>query len=300
MKRHLPDYARLTACGFAMGASDIVPGVSGGTIALLLGIYEELIHSIKAVGHREFRTALLKGKILDAWNEVNGNFLVAVGLGVGLAVLSLSQLLSYLIEKHPVQLWSFFFGLVIASAWVVSKVISKWTIPLFFLCIASAVGAYHMVHMVPMQTPETWWFLMLAGSIVICAMILPGVSGSFLLVLLGKYKFILDAVNNRDIVSLAIFMVGAAVGIVLFAQLLSWLLKKFRPQTIAVLTGLMIGSLRKIWPWKEGVADGHAVLDNVLPPLTETGSLSPEAVGAFALMLVGFGIVSMVGNKKEM
>jgi len=235
-----------------MGAADIVPGVSGGTMAFILGIYEELIDSIHAVGRKTFWSSLVRGKVFAAYRAVNGNFLVAVGAGIALAILTLSHGLEFMLHEYPLVIWSFFFGLVLASAVVVAKRITIWKTSLPIAIIIGALVGYSIVGLVPVQTPDTPWFLVFSGAIAICAMILPGISGSFLLVLLGKYGFVLRAVNKRDVVSIGYVGLGAAVGIVIFSQFLSWLLHRYYDLTIAFLTGLMVGSLRKIWPWKMG------------------------------------------------
>ncbi|MEJ2747825.1 MAG: DUF368 domain-containing protein [Anaerolineae bacterium] len=305
-QRTLTDHIGLTLRGMAMGASDIVPGVSGGTMALILGIYEELIDSIRMIGQPEFFRAVLKFRIKDALAILNWEFMLAVSLGIGLAILTLSHLLEQLLVNQPVYLWSFFFGLVLASVLVVSKRIKQWTLPLVSVLIVGAVVSFVMVGLVPARTPETWWFLFLSGALAICAMILPGVSGAFILVLLGKYEYVLSAVNDRDIFTLALVAAGAVVGLVTFAQILSWLFKKYHDGTVALLIGLMMGSLRKVWPWKKDEAwlihaDGSYVLDgfgerivtqqaDVLPSLANSADLT-EFVIAVGLSVIGFSII---------
>lgn len=307
--RTLRDYAGLTLRGMAMGASDIVPGVSGGTMAFILGIYEELIDSIRAVGRPPFLRALFRLRIKEIFQIINWQFLVAVALGILLAILTLSRGLEWLLINQPVLLWSFFFGLVLASVFTVSKRIPRWTPPLWAALIAAAVGAYVLVGLVPTQTPETWWFLILSGALAICAMILPGISGAFILVLLGKYQYVLAAVNNRDILTLLFVIIGAVIGLVSFAQILGWLFKHYHNFTVAALTGLMVGSLRKVWPWKLDTAwlldsAGARVLDshgefiviqqqNVLPNLG-SGAAVGQVVAAIALALLGFGLILLL------
>lgn len=285
--------------GICMGAADVVPGVSGGTMAFILGIYEELVESIRAVGRPPFLKALVGFRLAEALEIVNWRFLLAVGAGILTAVLSLAKVLSWLLVHQPVLLWSFFFGLVLASVVVVSRRVGRWTAPLVAAFVAGTVGAYVLVGLVPVQTPEAGWFLFLSGAVAICAMILPGISGSFILVLLGKYQFILNAVNERDLVTLGWFLAGIAVGIVTFAQVLGWFFKRHHDLTVALLTGLMLGSLKKVWPWKvtlEFVEGRHgkqipAVQENVLPALEVAGSLNWDIVAALTLALVGFGLV---------
>lgn len=280
--------------GMCMGAADVVPGVSGGTMAFILGIYETLVESIRRVGRPPFWRALLGGRVAEALSIIELRFLVALGAGIVAAVLSLARLLSWLLRNHPVLLWSFFFGLILASVVVVSRRIRRWTPGLVAALVAGALGAFWLVGLVPAETPTAGWFVFLSGAVAITAMILPGISGSFILVLLGKYQYILEAVNGRDLGTLAWFLAGIAVGIVSFAQLLGWLFRRHHDATVAVLTGFMLGSLRKVWPWKVDVltrVDRHGELvpvvqDNVLPP-----TLGGEELAALGLALVGLGVV---------
>ncbi len=248
-RREWKDYVGLAARGFAMGAADIVPGVSGGTMALILGIYEELIGSIKALMNREAIALALRLKFKQALALLPWQFLAAVATGLFLAVFSLSFILKWVLDHYPSLLWGFFFGLVLASVWVVRKQVKVWNVGNAVGVLAGAAFAFVVVGLVPAQTPDVWWFWFLSGVAAICAMILPGLSGSFVLVLLGKYDQLLAAVTRFQIGILLLVIAGAGVGIVSFAQLLHWLLKKAHDITIAVLMGLMIGALRKLWPW---------------------------------------------------
>ncbi len=298
-KRSPLEIALLALRGFAMGASDVVPGVSGGTMAIILGIYEELIDSIRSVASYDFIRAVLNLRIREAFERINGTFLVAVGGGILLAVLTLARALEWLLESHPVLLWSFFFGLVVASILVVGRRIERWAVGLGIVMIAAAVGVYWLVGLVPAQTPETWWFVFLSGTLAICAMILPGISGAFILVLLGKYEYILAAVNSMDILTISLVMAGAVLGLLTFAQLIGWLFKRYHDGTVALLVGLMIGSLRKLWPWKVDLAfvlDSHGrqlpvYQRNILPDLISGGSINPEVIFAVVLALLGLGLV---------
>ena len=292
-------YFGLYLRGICMGAADVVPGVSGGTMAFILGIYEELVESIRAVGQRRFLGALFGLRLREALEVLNWRFLVVVGAGILTAVLSLARLLAWLLTHQPVLLWSFFFGLVLASVVLVARRIAHWTPALAAALVLGTLGAYVLVGLVPVQTPEEGWFLFLSGAIAICAMILPGISGSFILVLLGKYEFILAAVNERDVVTLAWFVAGIAVGIVTFAQILGWFFKRHHDLTVALLIGLMLGSLRKVWPWKltlEFIEGRHGkqipvVQQNVLPSWEVAGSLNGEILMALGLAVLGFGLV---------
>lgn len=242
--------------GACMGAADVIPGVSGGTIAFIMGIYGELLNSIKSINGEAFRL-FFSGKFVAFWKHINGTFLASLFAGILISVFSLARLMKYLLEFHPIQLWSFFFGLILASAVYILKGLDKWSIQnIISLLVGVATGAFICLAS-PGQTPDELWFIFLSGAIAICAMILPGISGSFILLLLGKYAFVMTAVSELNIPVLIVFAAGCAVGIVGFSHFLSWLLKKFYMLTIALLSGFMLGSLLKVWPWKiPGAADG--------------------------------------------
>ena len=294
--------------GLAMGAADIVPGVSGGTMAFIFGIYEELINSIKTIGQREFIDAALHLRLREALSMINWTFLIPLGLGVLVAIFSLAGALEYFLTHQPVYLWSFFFGLIIASVIVIGGRIQQWNWGIIGAVILGAVGTYWLVSLVPAQTPDTWWFYMLTGALASAAMILPGISGAYILVMLGKYQSVLGAVNQRDFLTLALIAAGAAIGLVTFAQILSWLFKRYHDYTVAVLIGLLLGSLRKVWPWKVDVnwlvdENGRFVLEhgerivieqlNVMPDLsTTTGVL--EVLTALTLAALGMGAVLLI------
>lgn len=259
--------------GCAMGAADVVPGVSGGTIAFITGIYEELINSIKSIDLKALKL-LLTFKLAEFWKKINGTFLLSVVGGIAISIFSLAKLMTWLLVNHPIYIWSFFFGLIIISSVLVAKEIKKWDIFTIISLLAGAAAAYTITVMSPASTPNTWWFIILSGAIAICAMILPGISGAFILLLLGKYTYILTAVSNLDVGTILLFVVGAAAGIISFSHLLSWLLKNYHTLTVALLTGFMVGSLNKVWPWKhtlETYIDTHGV-EQVL---VET-NVSPE------------------------
>ncbi len=262
-RRSLPGYLNLVLSGFLVGSGNVVPGVSGGTMAFILGIYEELIESLRMAGQPEFFRAALGLHFKQAWRLINGNFLFALMIGVLAAVVTLVPGLEWMLANQPVIIWSFFFGLVLGSVVLIAAGIKRWTLALAAGLLLGAAAAWLIVGLVPVQTPETWWFLMLSGGLAICAMILPGISGSFLLVMLGKYEFFVKVVNDREIMPILWAGIGAVVGLISFAQLLSWLFKRYPNITVAVLTGLMLGSLRKIWPWKltlETYIDRHGEL----------------------------------------
>ncbi len=294
--RTLGDYIGLAARGFAMGASNIVPGVSGGTMALILGIYEELIASIKGVLNREAIKLFLRLKIKQALDLLPWKFLSAVACGIFLATFSMSYFLEWVLVHYPALLWAFFFGLVAASILTISKRVEQWGLAAVLGVAAGAIGAYLVVGLVPAETPDTWWFWFLSGMIAICAMVLPGISGSFILVLLGKYQDLLAAVTNQDFLTLFFVVAGAGIGIVTFAQILTWLFKRYHDVTVAVLTGMLLGSLRKIWPWKETVAtmlDRHG--EQI--PLRQVNVLPSAWTWEIAaiLLLAAIGFVLIVG-----
>jgi len=279
-----------------MGAADVVPGVSGGTMAFILGIYEELLASIRSFD-LEFLKLLFRFKFSEAFNRTSWRFLIALILGIFLAIFSLAKLLSWLLVNHPVLIWSFFMGLILASVYTVGRHLQKWTLLLFGWMLLGAVGSYFFVGLVPVNTPDSPWFVFMSGAIAICAMILPGISGSFILVLLGKYAYLLEAVNRRDFFTLILAAAGAGLGLITFIRFLNWLLKKYRDPTLAVLTGLMLGALRKVWPWKrtlESVTDHHGdvmVISqvNTLPPNWDL-----EVTLALGLMILGFIVVFLL------
>lgn len=291
MERKLKDYVVLMLKGMGMGAADVVPGVSGGTIAFIVGIYDELINSIKSINLESLKL-FFTGKWGAFWKKINGNFLFFLLAGIGISVFSLAKLITWLLVDHPILVWSFFFGLVLASTWFVSKDIKEWkSWKTWIAFVVGVVVAFYITVATPAETPSNLLFIFVCGAIAICAMILPGISGSFILVLLGKYFFIMDAVKTLDVVVMVVFAAGACIGITSFSRILSYALAHFRNITLAVLTGFMLGSLNKVWPWKEVVetfVDSHGevkplVEHNILP-----NAYVPEAV---VLMVVGFFLV---------
>jgi putative membrane protein len=298
-KRTIRQYIGLVLRGFCMGAADVVPGVSGGTMAFVLGIYEELLQSIRTIGQPAFLKLLFGLRLREVLQAVNWQFLLALGAGIFLAIFSLARGIEWLLVNQPVLLWSFFFGLVLASVVAVSQRIPRWTPALWLALAAGAAGAYVIVGLVPVQTPNDWWFLFISGALAICAMILPGISGSFILVLLGKYQYVLSAVNQRDFATLFFVAAGCGVGIVTFAQVLSWLFRRYHDLTVAVLIGLMLGSLRKVWPWKvdiEWILDRHGdkiptIQHNVVPPFTVDGAFNMEIALGAIVAVAGFALV---------
>lgn len=270
LKNMLKKYLLVLLKGMGMGAADVVPGVSGGTIAFITGIYEELIHSIRSIDLKAIKL-FFTGKWKSFWIHVNGNFLLSVFIGIFISVVSLARLLEYLLHEYPVHIWSFFFGLILVSSYVVARKIKHWDYPIMVALVVGIGAAFYVTSVTPAQTPDDAWFVILSGALGSCAMILPGISGSFILLLLGKYEFALEAVNNVDIGNLLLLGAGALVGIISFAKLLSWLFKKYHNATIAVLAGFMIGSLNKIWPWKETIET--VIINDEVKPLVEKNIL---------------------------
>ena len=300
-------YLVLALKGMGMGAADVVPGVSGGTIAFITGIYEELINSIKSINHKTLKL-LFTGKLAAFWKAVNANFLLALVIGIGISVVSLAKILKYILENHPELIWSFFFGLIVASAIYVAKQIKTWNVSTVISLVAGVAVAYWITEISPAETTNAYWFIFVSGAIAICAMILPGISGSFILLLLGKYESIIGAISDFKLLVLGVFLSGAAVGIISFSNVLSWLLKKFHNQTIAVLAGFMVGSLNKVWPWKntlESITDRHGELkpilqENVLPHTYEGDS---HLLSAILLAIAGFVLIFVIERlaiKKEL
>ena len=292
-------YIVLALKGCAMGMADVVPGVSGGTIAFISGIYEELLDSIRSVDATALRL-LLRFRLAEFWRHINGRFLLPVLLGIAVAIFSLARLMTYLLTNHPIAIWSFFFGLIVASALRVARQIGRWDWRTVLAFAVGAAAAWWITVATPAETPDDWWFVMLSGAIAICAMILPGISGAFILLLLGKYQYIMHAVGEFDIPVIAVFVIGAAAGIISFSHLLSWLLKHWHDVTVAVLMGFMVGSLNKVWPWKETVEtylDSHGVAqplvqNNIAPGTFEQLTGQPSLlVQAILLGIVGFLVI---------
>ena len=288
MKRTINDYGLLLLKGIAMGAADVVPGVSGGTVAFIVGIYEELINSIKSINPTNLKL-LFTFRIAAFWKAINANFLLALVSGIGISIFSLAKLITYLLENQPVLVWSFFFGVVLSSTYFVAKTITQWDWKTYLFFIIGTVGAYFITVATPTETPSNLFFIFLCGAIAICAMILPGISGSFILVLLGKYFYIMNAVKSLNILIMFVFVCGAFIGITSFSNVLSFLLRKYHNTTIATLAGFMLGSLNKVWPWKETIetfTDSHGTIK----PLVEENIL-PNSHLWEGLGLIVFGIV---------
>lgn len=296
MKKHFLLYAK----GMAMGAADVVPGVSGGTIAFISGIYDELLRSIASIP--EALVLLLRGKLKDAWQMANATFLLVLFGGILTSIVTLARVITYLLEHHPVPVWSFFFGLILVSCYLVGREIRRWNWSRALSFLLGMAFAYWITVAAPVQWGSDLPTLFLAGAIAICAMILPGVSGSFILLLLGLYSVVLGAVKALDFAVLGVFAAGCLVGLLSFARLLSWLLARWRDLSLAFLTGLMLGSLNKVWPWKETLswridskgAQVPLLQNNLLPGhFAEVSGQDPQLL--LAVLLAAGGIALVLG-----
>lgn len=291
--------------GILMGAADIVPGVSGGTMAFITGIYDDLLGAIRAVD-LEFARRVLKLDIRGAWEHINGGFLLALLLGIVTAVATLAQLLSWVLEHHPVPLWAFFFGLILASSLVLLKQVPAWNMGRL-VCLAAGIAVAVTIALAPMVNLDFGLpGVFLAGFLAICAMILPGISGSFILVLIGMYGPTLLAVKSLDLAYLAVLATGAVFGLMVFSRLLHWLLKRFHEATMALLTGFLFGSLLVVWPWKRVLAWVESSSGGLKPAqqvpvlpdsfLVQTGT-DPQTLLCMALMVFGFCLVWLVERR---
>lgn len=284
--------------GFGMGAANVVPGVSGGTIALLTGIYSDIVGALNAVTEKETWKSLLHGRFREFWRLIKGDFLVALLVGVLLSVFSLAKLVTWCLTYYPILTWAFFFGLILASAVVMVRGVKDFRgADLIPSVIGLALGLV-ICTMSPTKTTDDIWFIFLCGAISICAMILPGISGSFILLVMGKYHYIMQAITDLNWPVIIMFGVGCVVGILAFAKLLHWLLARWERQTMLVLLGFVFGSLVRVWPWYDGEAVAAA-------QLLRTGSVSPldlQIPGAVIWCAVGIAAVvlfELLGSRKK-
>ena len=282
--------------GFAMGAANVIPGVSGGTIALLTGIFNELIEALNAIMSVSTWKLLIKGQFKEFWETIHGTFLLWLAIGVIISVFSLAKLMEYVLAHHPVQTWAFFFGLIVVSAVFMLSDIKGWKgKEVAWLVLGIALGAFICL-LSPTETTSDMWFIAVCGAIAICTMILPGISGSFILVLLGKYEYIMKAVSDLNIPVLLVFAIGCVIGIVAFSKFLHWLIGKYEKQTLLVLIGFTIGALVKVWPWADKAAYETANVLNGQPV---------EALhigGAVLWAMIGAGLVlalELLTRKKD-
>lgn len=285
---NLKKYLMVGLKGACMGAADVIPGVSGGTIAFIMGIYDEFVGSIASINAEAVRL-LLKGQFKAFWKHINGTFLVSLIAGIGLSVILLAGLMQTLLTVYPIQTWAFFFGLIVASSIFILRGISGWKPRDILMVVLGGVMGVTVCTLSPTQTPDALWFIFLSGAIAICAMILPGISGSFILLILGKYQYIMGTISGLvagenfggNLLILCVFLVGAAVGILGFSKLLHWLLARWNKETLLVLAGFIIGSLIKVWPWSNPEALAQA---------ERAGGL--QAGWAILFALIGFCLVT--------
>ena len=278
-----------------MGAADIVPGVSGGTVAFITGIYEELLKSITSINFKIF--ILLKNKnIKTVWQKINGNFLACIFSGILLSVVALSKTITFMIKSYPVLVWSFFFGLILASCFIIGRTIKSWNFQRVISLVVGAFIAFSITRFTPVENSDSMFYIFISGVIAISAMVLPGVSGSYILLLMGSYKIILKALNELNLTVVLVFSFGCLIGLLSFARLLSKLFKSYKDITIAVLTGFLIGSIDKVWPWKIVIktrvnSSGETVpfIEKSVMPYYFEGD--PKILLALILSVVGFIIV---------
>lgn len=295
------EYILTAVKGACMGAADVIPGVSGGTIAFIMGIYDKFVASLAAI-NAEAVKLFFTGKFKEFWRHINGGFLLSLVVGIGVSVISLATVMQTLLSDFPIQTWAFFFGLIVASSIFILRGISGWSLREILFLIGGILLGVTICTLSPTQTPDALWFIFLSGAIAICAMILPGISGSFILLILGKYQYILGAVSDLvagqniagNLLIIGVFAIGAVVGILGFSKFLHWILSRWHKQTLIILAGFIIGSLVKIWPWNNPEAIAQTEL---------TGSL--HIGSAIIIALIGFSLVTgieiagkMTANKK--
>lgn len=284
--------------GFFMGAANVVPGVSGGTIALISGIYEELIEALNAIMSPAPWKSLLKGRFKEFWTSVHGRFLLWLLIGTAISIFSLAKLVEHELAYHPILVWAFFFGLIIASAYYMLRDIKGWKVKDVIVTLAGVALGLVICTLSPTQTPDSMWFIFICGAIAVCTMILPGISGSFILVILGKYDYVMSAVSGMNIPVLLVFALGCVIGILAFAKFLHWLLARWERQTMLVLVGFVIGSLVKVWPWADtqACAEAQMLRTGIAEPLDK------QIPGAIIWCIVGVALIvaiQLLGSKKK-
>ncbi|WP_445455097.1 DUF368 domain-containing protein [Flavobacterium sp. HNIBRBA15423] len=309
MRKLFPDYLLITLKGIAMGAADVVPGVSGGTIAFISGIYQELIDSINKINFSVLKGVKQNG-LKATWAAINGNFLLALLLGIAISILTFSKIITHLLESQPILVWSFFFGLVLASILFIWKEITKWSVKAILALLIGIVISYYITIARPAESPESYPYLFLSGFLAIIAMILPGVSGAFILLLMGSYQTVIGTINqfregisnmNFEIIGQAMlklmtFALGAIIGLKLFSKVLTWMFAHHKNTTLALLIGFMIGSLNKIWPWKE-VLETRVNSHGETIPFIEKSILphyfngNPQILTAIIMLVCGFMLI---------
>ena len=335
--RKLKDYLMVSVKGACMGAADVIPGVSGGTIAFIMGIYDEFVGSIASINVEAVKL-LLHGRLREFWKHINGWFLLALVAGIGVSVVSLAGLMQMLLNGYPIQTWAFFFGLIVASSIFILRGISGWKLREVLFVVGGIILGVIVCTLSPTQTPEGLWFIFISGAIAICAMVLPGISGSFILLILGKYEYIMGCISGlfagefwSNFLILCVFLVGAVTGILGFSKFLHWLLARWNKETLIVLAGFIIGSLVKVWPWSnmeaivcsqfpavaalaetaEAAAEsgiGAEAAQQALNAAVEasTSAIDPKIGAAILFVFIGFSLVTgievagkVIGKKKE-
>ena len=309
MRKLFPDYLIITLKGLAMGAADVVPGVSGGTIAFISGIYQELIDSINNVNISVLKTLKNEG-LKAAWKQVNGSFLLALLSGIGISILTFSKIITHLLETQPILVWSFFFGLIIASITLIWKEITSWKLVDILFLLIGIIVSYYITIARPVSSPDSYWYLFLSGFIAIIAMILPGISGAFILLLMGSYETVIGTINtfreglttaNSEILTqallkLGVFALGCIIGLKSFSKILHWMFEHHKNTTLTLLVGFMVGSLNKVWPWKQVLetrinSHGEVVpyIDKSILPQNFEGD--PKITMAIVLAILGFVLI---------
>ena len=318
--KNIKKYLLTSAKGACMGAADVIPGVSGGTIAFIMGIYDEFVGSIASIDAEAVKM-VFKGRFRDFWKHINGNFLLSLVIGIGVSVVAIAGMMQMLLKQHPIQTWAFFFGLIVASSIFILKGISGWKMREGgLLAFGIALGAI-VCTLSPTNTPDDLWFIFISGALAICAMILPGISGSFILLILGKYEYIMGRITEltsgtnvgSNLLILGVFMLGAVVGILGFSKFLHWLLARWNKETLVVLAGFIIGSLVKVWPWSNteaiikaqfpAVAEKFSGTDHLPEGVIDqySGSIDMQVTSAVTFAVIGFLLVigiEFVGKKK--
>lgn len=307
-----------------MGAADVIPGVSGGTIAFIMGIYDDFVGSIARID-KEAVKMLFKGQFKALWQHINGGFLLSLIIGILVSVVALAGIMQRLLDTHPIQTWAFFFGLIVASSIFILKGISGWRIRDGIMLVLGVALGVVICTLSPTQTSDDLWFIFLSGALAICAMILPGISGSFILLILGKYEYIMESISDLtkgidvadNLIIMGIFWSGAIVGILGFSKFLRWLLGKWHKETLIVLAGFIIGSLVKIWPW----TNIEAIITSQHPDVAQAlagnqvtagivdqyaGTIDPQIGSAVIFAIIGFALVlgieyssKMIANRKK-
>ncbi|MDY6799791.1 MAG: DUF368 domain-containing protein [Bacteroidota bacterium] len=283
--------------GIAMGAANVIPGVSGGTIALITGIFERIIDAIKSFNGTAFRL-LVKGKIKAFIQYTDLYFLISIFVGMVASVVTLARLLAFLFDSYPIYIWAFFFGLILASVYYVGKTINRWSINVIVYFIIGTALALSVTFLTPANQNDSFFYLAICGVVAICSMILPGLSGSFILILMGNYELVMiQAVNEMNIKILFPVLLGAIVGLIVFSHILSWIYKKFKNQTIAILTGFILGSLSILWPWKNEIyrvnKAGEFILNNGEKIVQSYSLYIPKSINVEVGVAIGFIILGI-------